>query len=158
MAVGLFVKRMNILTRKIHLETKETYDMVDITHHVAKFITDQRLRDGLISVFLEHTSCAIVINEFTDPKLLNDFKKKLSEFSPRDKKYEHDDSHICNGDNCVNGHSHCTALFLPTSITCQVIHSKLNLGTWQRIFLIELDRARPRNINLMFMGDKSETV
>jgi secondary thiamine-phosphate synthase enzyme len=143
---------MNILTEKIHVETKEMYDMVDITHHVAKFITDQKLKNGLVNVFLEHTSCAIAINEFTDQKLLNDFKKKLSEFSPENEDYEHNNSHLCNGDGCVNGHSHCNALFLPTSITCQVIHGELNLGTWQRIFLIELDRARPRSLSLMFVG------
>ena len=144
---------MNILTEKIHLETKEAYHMIDITHHVTKFITDHKLKNGLVNVFLKHTSCAIVINEFTDPGLLNDFKKRLSEFSPEDREYEHNVSHVCNGDGCVNGHSHCNALFLPTSITCQVVHSELNLGTWQRIFLIELDRARPRNINLLFMGE-----
>lgn len=140
------------MTKKIHVETKEMHDMIDITPHVVKFITDRGLKDGLVNIFVEHTSCAIAINEFSDPKLLNDFKKKLSEFNPKDGKYEHNDSHICNGDGYVNGHSHCNALFLPTSITCQVIHGKLNLGIWQRIFLIELDRARPRNISLMFVG------
>ncbi len=143
----------NVLTKDIHLETGGIYDMIDITHHVAKLITDQRLQNGLLNVFVEHTTCAIAINEFNDPKLLNDFKKKLSEFNPESEEYEHNDSHICNGDGCVNGHSHCNALFLPTSITCQVIHGKLKLGTWQRIFLIELDRARPRNIQLMFVGE-----
>ncbi len=129
--------------------------MIDITHHAAKFITDERLQNGLLNVFVEHTTCAVAVNEFTDPKLLSDFRKKLSEFSPEDAQYGHNESHICNGDGCVNGHSHCNALFLPTSVTCQIIDGKLNLGTWQRIFLIELDRARPRNVQLMFLGKRS---
>lgn len=144
---------MNILKEKIHLETSKIYDMIDITHHVSKFVTDNKLKNGLLNVFLEHSSCAIAINEYTDPKLLEDFQDKLANFSPEDAFYRHNDSHMCQDDGCVNGHSHCNALFLPTSITCQVIGGKLNLGTWQRLFLIELDRARPRNVSLMFMGE-----
>ncbi len=144
---------MNIINERIHLETKEAFDMIDITHHLTKFVTDNNLKNGLVNVFLEHTSCGLVINEFTDPKLLNDFKKKLSEFSPEDAIYEHNESHACNGDGCVNGHSHCNALFLPTSIGCQVVDGKLNFGTWQRMFVIELDRARPRNVSMMFVGE-----
>ncbi len=143
---------MNIVKERICLDTKEIYDMIDITHHVTKFVTDNKLKEGLINVFLEHSSCSLVINEFTDPKLLNDFKKKLAEFNPVDCEYEHNESHMCNGDGCINGHSHCNALFLPTAITCQVIDGKINLGTWQRLFVIELDRARPRNVSLMYMG------
>ncbi|MDD5711065.1 MAG: secondary thiamine-phosphate synthase enzyme YjbQ [Candidatus Colwellbacteria bacterium] len=143
----------NVLTERICLETKGAYDMIDITHHATKLIADRHLKNGLLNLFVEHTTCALAINEFTDPKLLNDFRKKLSEFSPEDAQYEHNESHVCNGDDCVNGHSHCNALFLPTSITCQIVNGKLNLGTWQRIFLIELDRARPRNVQLMFMGE-----
>ena len=144
---------MNIINSKIHLDTKEIYDMIDITHHVSKFITDQKIKHGLINIFLEHTSCALAINEFTDPRLLNDFKKKLAKFNPETAEYGHNESHVCNGDGCINGHSHCNALFLPTSITCQVIDGKIDFGTWQRIFLIELDRSRPRTISFMFIGE-----
>ena len=142
-----------IVNFKIGLETTKIYDMIDITHQVSKFVVDQKLRNGLLNIFLEHTSCAIVINEFTDPKLLLDFQDKLAKFSPEDATYRHNESHMCNNDGCINGHSHCNALFLPTAITCQVIDGKLNLGTWQRVFLIELDRSRPRNISLMFLGE-----
>jgi len=144
---------MNILNSKIHVDTKEIYDMIDITHHVSKFIIDNKAKNGLINIFLEHTSCALAINEFTDPRLLNDFKRKLATFNPENDHYEHNESHACNNDGCVNGHSHCNALFMPANLTCQVIAGKINLGTWQRIFLIELDRSRPRTISLMFMGE-----
>ena len=143
---------MKIENHKINLKTKNEYDMIDITHHVSKWVTDNHLYTGIINVFLEHTSAAICINEYTDPRLLNDFKKRLEELNPKNREYEHNISHMCNDDGCINGHSHCNAIFLPTSITIQIIDSKINLGTWQRIFLIELDRARPRTVSLMFMG------
>ncbi|MFZ5392271.1 MAG: secondary thiamine-phosphate synthase enzyme YjbQ [Patescibacteria group bacterium] len=144
---------MRILTHKIPLKSVEIYDMQDITHHLSAWVTNEQLTKGLINVFLEHTSAAICINEFTDPKLLSDFKKKLAAFNPENGDYEHNESHACNGDGCVNGHSHCNAIFLPTSISLQVIDGKMNLGTWQRIFFIELDRSRPRNISLMYLGE-----
>jgi len=144
---------MRIINTKIHLDTREIYDMIDITHHVSKFITDEKLTRGLVNIFIEHSSASLCINEFTDPKLLEDFKNKLAEFNPVDKIYLHNESHACNGDGCINGHSHCNAIFLPTSITTQIIDGKINLGTWQRIFVIELDRARPRTISLMYLGE-----
>jgi len=144
---------MNIAKHKIHLDTQDIYDMIDITHHISKFITDEKLQTGLLNVFLEHSSAALCINEYTDPKLLEDFKNCLEKFHPSDAEYLHNESHACNGDGCINGHSHCNAIFLPTSITVQIIDGKINLGTWQRVFVIELDRARPRNVSLMFMGE-----
>lgn len=143
---------MKIENHTINIKTSQEYDMIDITHHISKWITDQNLQQGIINVFIEHSSAAICINEYTDPKLLIDFQKKLEELNPKDKEYLHNESHACNGDGCVNGHSHCNAIFLPTSITIQINNGKINFGTWQRIFLIELDRARPRNISLMFLG------
>ncbi len=144
---------MRILNHKIHLESKEIYDMQDITHQLSAWVTNEHLTRGLINIFLEHTSAAICINEFTDPRLLNDFKNKLAHFNPIDAPYEHNESHACNNDGCINGHSHCNAIFLPTSVSIQVIDGKINLGTWQRLFFIELDRSRPRNISLMYLGE-----
>jgi secondary thiamine-phosphate synthase enzyme len=144
---------MNVSAEEIHLKTKGIYDMVDITDRIEKLLATKKFKSGLVNVFVKHTTCAIAVNEFTDPKLLNDFRKRLAELNPEDGEYEHNESHVCNGDNCVNGHAHCNALLLPTSITCQVVNGKLNLGAWQRIFVIELDRARQRDINLTFVGD-----
>ncbi|MFA4931127.1 MAG: secondary thiamine-phosphate synthase enzyme YjbQ [Patescibacteria group bacterium] len=144
---------MKIINHQINLQTKAEYDMIDITHHLAKWVADNNLQNGIINTFLEHTSAALCINEFTDQRLLHDIKRRLEELNPKDRHYEHNESHACNNDGCINGHSHCNAIFLPTSITVQIIGGKINLGIWQRLFLIELDRSRPRTVSLMFVGE-----
>ena len=60
---------------------------------------------------------------------------------------------MCDGE-CDNGHSHNKALHLPTSVMLNIIKGKLQLGTWQRIFAIELDQARPRKIALQIIGEE----
>jgi len=56
-------------------------------------------------------------------------------------------------DECVNGHSHCKAILLPTSVTLNIVDSKLQLGQWQRIFIRELDRSRPRKVQIQIIGE-----
>jgi len=52
-----------------------------------------------------------------------------------------------------NGHSHCKAVHLPTSVTLNLIEGQMQLGTWQRIMFIELDRARDRKIQVQIFGE-----
>jgi thiamine phosphate synthase YjbQ (UPF0047 family) len=58
---------------------------------------------------------------------------------------------MCDGE-CANGHSHCKQILLNSSYTFNIIDGKIDLGVWQRIFMVELDRKRDREISLMAMG------
>jgi thiamine phosphate synthase YjbQ (UPF0047 family) len=83
-------------------------------------------------------------------------KKLLEKIAPEKADYQHDDFNIrtinmCDGE-CQNGHSHCKAIHLPTSQMLNIVSNKLQLGKWQRIFAIELDRSRPRQIALQIIG------
>src|SRR5260370_41179393 len=55
-------------------------------------------------------------------------------------------------DGRANAHSHCMHLLLSTSETVPVVNSRLALGTWQRVFLVELDGPRRREVNLRFIS------
>jgi secondary thiamine-phosphate synthase enzyme len=55
-------------------------------------------------------------------------------------------------DECPNGHAHCQHLLLGTSETIPIVDSELLLGRWQRIFLIELDRPRERQVFVQVQG------
>ena len=77
--------------------------------------------------------------------------------APRTMKYMHDNFDVrtvnmCDGE-CDNGHSHCKAVHLPVSQLINVIGKKLQIGQWQRVFAIELDRSRPRKIALQVIGE-----
>ncbi len=59
---------------------------------------------------------------------------------------------MCEGE-CANGHAHCQHLLLSTSETIPIVEGRPALGIWQRIFLVELDRARPRQVIIQVVGE-----
>ena len=92
----------------------------------------------------------------SEPLLLEDMKNVLERFAPRHAIYRHDDFEVRTVNLCPdeekNGHSHCKALFLKTSETVNVADGSIELGLWQRVFLIELDRARERTVSVTVIG------
>lgn len=142
---------MKIHQNTIQVTSQNLHDIQDITDQVAQIITGSKIQTGLINILIKHTSAALFLNE-NEPGLIKDFQTKLEELSPVKKYYEHNQSHICKNEMCFNGHSHCNALFLPAELTLPIIAGQLNLGTWQRILFVELDRSRPRTLDIMIMG------
>ena len=102
-----------------------------------------------------HTTAAIKINE-NEPLLIEDMEKFLDRLSPKDAEYGHNDfskrTVNMTEDECPNGHSHCQHLILSTSETLPILLGEPQLGQWQRIFLVELDRPRPREVVIQILG------
>ena len=100
--------------------------------------------NGILNVFSKHSTSAIVINE-NEHGLLADFEKILKDLVPESNNYKHDRI-----DN--NAASHIRAFLLGSSETIPIIDGKLDLGTWQSIFFIELDGPRAnRTVDLVFI-------
>jgi secondary thiamine-phosphate synthase enzyme len=80
----------------------------------------------------------------------------ISEVSPEALDYRHNDFLVrvvnMEEDECPNGHAHCQHLLLNTSESIPLMAGRLQLGRWQRIFLVELDHARPRDVVVQTMG------
>ena len=130
-------------------------EFIDITQEVKDVLARSEIREGSVLVFTRHTTAAIEINE-DEPLLMEDLKQFLLRIAPRDGNYKHNDFFIRTAnmteDECPNGHAHCQHLFLGTSETIPVVDSELLLGRWQRIFLIELDRPRERQVFIQVQG------
>lgn len=146
---------MIIKHEEIKLLTKKKYDFCDLTEAVDKFIKESKIKNGLVNVQSKHTSSAVYVNE-NEPLLMKDFQQNWEKLFSPSAKYSHDDFKIrtvnmCKGE-CQNGHSHCNAVLLDTSVTLNVVGGKLDFGTWQRIFFVELDRARARQVSVMIIG------
>jgi len=146
---------MKITNHIIELKTATTLDFIDITDKIQRVIKKANIKKGIINIQSAHTTMAVIVNE-AEPLLIGDMKKTLERIAPRTTKYMHDNFDIrtvnmCDGE-CKNGHSHCKALCLPTSQILNIIKSKLQLGQWQRVFAIELDRSRPRKLTLQIIG------
>ena len=146
---------MKIINQTIKLKTATTLEFIDITDKVQKILEKIKIKEGIVNIQSMHTTMAVIVNE-AEPLLISDMKKLLEKIAPQKANYQHDDFTIrtvnmCDGE-CQNGHSHCKAIHLPTSQMLNICCNKLQLGQWQRVFAIELDRARPRQIALQIIG------
>jgi len=130
-------------------------EFIDITADVIKAVEESGIREGTVLIFSRHTTAAIKINE-NEPLLLRDMGRFLEEAAPRDGNYRHNDFVIRTAnmteDECPNGHAHCQHLLLGASETIPISEGKPLLGRWQSIFLIELDRPRPREVVVQVQG------
>lgn len=151
---------MKIYKKNLTYKTKEFLHFLDITDDVQKVIQESNTQDGMVLVYSYHTTAAIRINE-KEKGLVEDFKTLAKKIAPKDIYYRHNDITIRTENlvctlgvsDCLNGHSHLLHLLMgATSETVPVVDGRLTLGTWQRIFLVELDVARKRNILVKVLG------
>lgn len=143
--------------RTLQLYTDECLQFVDLTAALRQFVEDSGFLNGILNVQTRHTTTGIIVNE-NEPLLLEDLKKCLERLAPSTVSYRHDDFDIrtenLTPDERPNGHAHCKALFLRSSETLNIYNGELDLGRWQRVFLIELDGARPRTVSLTILGQQ----
>jgi secondary thiamine-phosphate synthase enzyme len=139
----------------IHIDTEHPTQFIDLTSDLEAFVAASGIQSGLLNIQSLHTTAAIVVNEH-EPLLLMDMTGLLERLAPVDALYRHDNITLRTV-NCVlgeppNGHSHCRALLLGSTAALNVIDGELQLGRWQRVFLVELDGPRTRDVSLLLAG------
>ncbi len=127
-----------MFVKNISIKTNKNFELIDITKEVSDVLRSSGAKEGLINVFTRHTTTALFINE-NENGLIKDYEDVLFRLVPERGNYRHDRIDD-------NAHSHLKAIILNTSITIPFKDSRLMLGTWQRIFFVELDGPRTRNI------------
>ena len=135
------------------IQTSEAPWFTDITDAVSAVVSRSRVGRGQVLVYSHHTTAAICINEH-EPLLLTDLQRLLQRLVP-DRGYAHDDMSRRRGipsDEPRNGHAHGQHLLLPTSETVPVEAGGLLLGSWQRLFLVELCSPRTRTVTVQVTG------
>ena len=142
--------------RRLVFETHAPIQFLDITDQVAELVRVAGLREGVATVFSRHTTAAVCIQE-AEPLLLEDLCEFLKRNAPAEDHYRHNDFRVrtvhMHDDESPNGHAHCLQLMLGASETIPVADGQLLLGTWQRIFLVELDGPREtREVVLQVFG------
>lgn len=106
--------------------------LVDVTRNVEQAVDEAGIQTGLCTVFLQHTSASLVIQENADPAVLRDLEAWMSRLAPEDPgAYEHADE----GPDDMPGH--LRASVTKTSEVVPVTKGRLALGTWQAIYLWE---------------------
>ena len=139
----------------LRIETERPTQFIYLTPDLETFVAASGIQAGLLNVQSLHTTAAIVVNEH-EPLLLTDIAGLLERVAPVDAVYGHDNITL-RTINCVlgerpNGHSHCRAVLLGSSAVLNVVDGQLQLGRWQRVFLLELDGPRRRAVSLL-LGD-----
>jgi secondary thiamine-phosphate synthase enzyme len=139
----------------LQFQTRGCLEFLDCTEAFRTFLQLSGIREGILNIQSKHTTAAIIINE-NEPLLLQDLQRMLERLAPQQSEYLHNDFRIrtvnMTDKEDRNGHSHCKAIFLPTSQMLNVVDGNLDLGRWQRIFLLELDQAKERSVSLTILG------
>ena len=115
------------------VQTQQRIELVDLTKTVMEFVRKFNMREGFVSLWSMHTTCALFINEF-QVALLTDIKRFLEQMVARD------------------ADSHLRALLLGHNLTLQVSGGEVVLGQWQRILMAELDGPRARSLRIQVFG------
>jgi secondary thiamine-phosphate synthase enzyme len=146
---------VTVICEALEVVTSRAPEFVDITDEIVSIVEDSGIQFGQATIYSTHTTAAIKINE-NEPLLLTDLAETLARLAPIDRPYEHNDfsrrTVNMNEEECKNGHAHCQHIFLGTSEAIPIVDSRLTLGQWQRIFLVELDRPRQRRVLVNLVG------
>jgi len=121
---------------EIRTQGKGTYE---ITGEIQEKIDKNGVRSGTVTIFIQHTSCSLIVMENADPTARKDLEEFFERLVPEDSDYF---MHTAEGGD--DSTSHIRMVLTRTSETVPIIDGKMQLGTWQGIFLFEHRRAPHR--------------
>lgn len=145
---------MAVINRSLRIDSSSNFQIINITNDIVNALNeinktddkDKKINNGIVNVFTKHSTSAICVNE-NEKGLLADLEKVLKDLVKENDNYRHDFI-----DN--NAASHLRAFLLGSSETIPIVDGRLDLGTWQSIFFIELDGPRTnRTVELTFIGE-----
>ena len=149
----------------------------NITEQIQGIVSGWELQDGHIDVFVEHTTCAVVLQE-DEPCLIEDIFDRLDEIAPvslrdidssyslsraKGHYYRHDNLKIrtVNLDPSrkerINGHAHVRALFFPQSLVLRIRNGQIHLGRWQQVLFFDFDGLGDRQERTILVSVMSYT-
>ena len=141
---------MVVISKSLKISSSSNFQIMDITRDVVAALSEinkeNKMDNGIVNIFTKHSTSAIRVNE-NEKGLLLDFEKALKDIVKEKDNYKHDFI-----DN--NAASHIRAFLLGSSETIPIVDGRLDLGTWQSVFFIELDGPRSnRTVELTFIGE-----
>ncbi len=122
---------------QLEIETRTKVDFVDITTEVQKAISAKGTHEGICFIFCPHTTAGIVLNENWDPTVRSDIAMVLEHMVPTNLPYRHSEG---------NSDGHAKAILAGSDHFIFIHENRLQLGTWQGIYLAEFDGPRRRKV------------
>ena len=141
---------MVIISKSLKISSSSNFQIMDITRDIVAVLNEinkeNKMDNGIVNIFTKHSTSAIRVNE-NEKELLLDFEEALKDIVKETDNYKHDFI-----DN--NAASHIRAFLLGSSETIPIVDGRLDLGTWQSIFFVELEGPRSnRTVELTFIGE-----
>lgn len=133
----------------LELQTRGRDQFMNLDGMLEQACREQGWRNGLLFVFIPHTTAGVTINENADPDVRADIIHVLDRLIPRTGPYAHAEG---------NTAAHVKASLMGSSVTVAVTDGKLQLGTWQSIFFCEFDGPRQRKVVLHFQPDACQSL
>ena len=130
------------------VKTRQRSEIVDVTDAVRRIIRTKGVRDGMVILYVPHTTAAVTINENYDPDVKSDLLKKLDALIPKNETYyQHDEG---------NSDSHLKTAIVGNSATVLVEQGNLMLGRWQGVYFCEFDGPRERELYVKVLDFKPQ--
>ena len=120
------------------VQTSSRNELVEVTDRLRKIVSSFRILEGMLIVYVPHTTAAVTINENADPDVKSDLLAKLSALVPKNETYYR------HGEG--NSDSHLKAAMVGHTVTVLVEAGKLVLGRWQGVYFCEFDGPRQREL------------
>jgi secondary thiamine-phosphate synthase enzyme len=129
------------MTQTIKIRSTKREEMIDITAEVARTLRESEAKEGIVVLFVQHTTCGLTVNENADPDVQTDILSALRKLIPQHgMNFKHAEE---------NSDAHLKSSFFGSSVTIPFSDGELLLGRWQGIYLCEFDGARERKIVMM---------
>lgn len=135
---------MAMYTEEITIKTSQRNQLILITDEVQRVVQKSAIKNGLVILFVPHTTAAITINENADPDVVEDMLMGLETISPNRDEYKHFEG---------NSDAHIKSSLVGVDQTLILQHSTLQLGMWQGIYFCEFDGQRTRRLKIMILGE-----
>ncbi len=135
---------MNTTTAQFDVKTHRRDEMLDITPQVQQAVDSFGVTDGMVTIYVPHTTAGVTINENADPDVIYDVLAALDAAVPwRQGFYQHGEG---------NSAAHVKSSMVGCSASVPVSDGRMTLGTWQSVFFCEFDGPRTRRCIVTVMG------
>ena len=131
---------------ELPVSTHQRNEMIDVTSLVQKVVSSSHAAEGIVVVYVPHTTAGVTINEGADPSVQQDIMETLKRLVPEHGDYDHEEG---------NSDAHVKASLIGSSVTIILHEGHLMLGTWQHIFFYEGDGPRQRTLYVKIIPDQS---
>jgi len=142
---------MNFYSQDLRISTRKRIEILDITEEVYRVVRKSGIKNGLVNLWVPHSTAAIAVNEH-DTDLWEDIVNVLQKIAPLKGDYRHNAKYRWSIRE-QNAHAHILNCLIKPGVSIPLENGRMLLGTWQSILFIEMDGSRSRRVHVQIMGE-----